>query len=273
MPAIQYVSNVADDRFQTVLEVAPDGAGRLSIGSNRDRRDVPIGRFEGALPPPLREQLASATSDPAFRESPSQDMLMPDESYRQIRVDADGATLVKRIGEELAAPPAFLAVEAALARAIDHLLASPVVAMDVAVAGLPQRISAGSQAPLELVIQNRGTRPYALPGPSRWGAKGIQCELVATRSDIPLERLGIEHQRFVQLDATRADRALASELGDTIELAPGARVTVRFQPTFDWPAGAYRVEVSLTVAVAGTSETPALEGGLVTAPRMLEIEG
>ena len=271
-PTVSYLSTAADDRHATRLVIAPDGVGKLAIGSNRDVRTRPIGRFEARIPSRLAEQLGHLVSGAAFAQSQSQSALVPDESYRRIQVALpDGSKIDKILGEELATPRPFGEAERTLGEAIEYLIRSPVAALAMGMATLPPRVRQGEDAEIELQLVNVGRLPYRITAPDRWGQEGATCELSAIRSDVPLAELGMQDQHFAQLDGGGLVAAAPPITGPSIQLAPGAQVRLVFRQIIDWQPGAYRVEIALSVTAEGEDGGVLFAGGLVSAPGILDV--
>lgn len=270
-PAVIYKSNTADDRFETTLSVEPTGAGRLTIGSNRGQPAWPIGRFEAPIPAALQQNLAAALGS-GFAASPSQDTLVPDESFREITARSSSTQITKRVGEQLPTPPAFSAAENALKRIIDELIHHPVLSVEVRLDGLPQTAIAGTSAILDLTLRNVGRQRFHLGTPSAWGKSGWHGELSVLRADIPSAALRSEHQKFVQLNASNLVAIVPAQPPGPLRLGPGAAVNARFQLPLDWPPGKYNIQSAVTMSLLNDAQEILFTGSAVTAPRPIEIQ-
>lgn len=268
---VTYRTNTADDRFETALVVESGGMGRLSVGSNRGQPTWPIGRFEAPLPAPLVQQLATALGG-AFPGSPSQDTLIPDESFREIRAAGAGAPLVKRVGEQLATPAPFAAAEQVIGRIIEHVRKYPQIAVDVTLSGLPKQVPAGTPRYIDVTLLNVGRHPFYLAPSAVWGKKGWQGELAALRSDIPAAQLGSAHQKFVQLNAANFIGLGPAQPAGPVLLQPGIPIAARFQDAFAWPPGHYNAEAAITLQLLSETDEPLFTGSAVTAPRSIEVQ-
>ncbi len=270
--AIRYRSAVADDRFNTRLEIQRDGQAVLEVGSNRLTPAEPVGRFEGRIAPPLLTQLRQAGSDPAFTAAPSQPAVMPEEAHRLIEMPGPGGKAVlKVVGESLIPPPAFLSVETLMEAAIRDLHRSPIVAARVEIVAPPQQAKQNDPISLTLAVINEGPAVLRLDAPSRWGQIGTAADLAARRSDLPIAVMTMDHQRFVRLDGTRLRGSTPTVTGSEALIPPGGRLLVTFEYGLDWQPGAWRVEVELALTVYAKDGAPLFQGGAVTPPVILNV--
>ncbi len=271
-PTISYVSTVADDRNATRLTVSPEGVGVLVIGSNRDARTRPIGRFQTRLPADLVARLTAAVAAPAFAAAASQPSLVPDESYRRIQVAwSNDSPVAKLAGEQIETPPAFAVAESALREVIAVLVRSPVGALGLTLAPLPEQVQSGTPAPVELVLANPSPLAYRIPAPALWGQRASSGELSAIRTDIPAAERKLGDQHFIQLTAGDFAAAAPPIQGTAILLPPGERLHLRFLPVIPWPPGQYGIEVTLAVTAVGDDGQTLFTGALATAPGTLRV--
>lgn len=269
---IIYTSNKADDRFETELTVRPDGAAVLKIGSNRDRRSGPAGLFRAVVPAHLMAQLSRDMSSPAFLGAPSQAQLVPDESFREIKViGPDNHSLVKLVGEELATPAPFAQAESAIEAIILYLLKSPVIAIVMQVSVFPERVIAGQRTPFDLVLGNVGQKAFILDAPTQWGEKASQGELTAVRTDVPLAELTSVHQQFMPMGRSNFEAANPSIVGPRVRLGPGEGIALRFQSDFGWEPGRYKVDIDLALPLLGDDDKPLMLVGLVSEPKPVTV--
>lgn len=269
-PSIVYKSTAADDRYLTELTVEPDGTGRLSVGSNRDRRSAAIGHFQGPLTQPQIQKLSSGTGA-AFAGAPSQSSLVPDESYREIRVAAPGAAPVtKIIGEQGPAPAPVASLELVLLEIIAHLQQFPVAALAMRVS-LPATARAGSPMDMEVALANPGRTLLRLPGPRSWGQGGVACDLMVLRADVPTSALGPKDQRFVQVGGANFVASDPPAAANEILLRSSENNRLRFRVAADWPPGRYALELSLGVTAFGSDAKPVFRGGLVSERQSVEV--
>ncbi|MBK8750340.1 MAG: hypothetical protein IPL99_01255 [Candidatus Competibacteraceae bacterium] len=269
---ISYTSNKADDRFETELTVRPDGAAVLKIGSNRDRRSGPAGLFRAVVPAHLIAQLSRDTTSPAFLGAPSQVQLVPDETFREIKViGPENSPLVKLVGEELATPAPFAQAESTIESIILFLLKSPVVAIVMQVSMFPEQVIAGQRTPFDLVLGNVGQKPFFLDAPTQWGEKASQGDLVAVRTDIPLAELTSAHQQFLPLGRSNFEVANPSIIGPRVRLGPGEGIALRFQSDFSWEPGRYKVDIDLVLPLLGDDDKPLMLVGLVSESKPVSV--
>jgi hypothetical protein len=271
---IRYLTTVVDDRHATELLVEPDGRARLSVGSNRDQRARPVGRFEAALPADLLRRLQEATADPAFAAAPAQATLVPDESYRSIEWRrAGGASVTKVVGEQLAPPAAFVRAESAIAEAIALVARAPLQALALRLTPPKPTHRLGQPLALELHLANVGRDPLRLAAPRAWGRGGTSATIGALRADVAPAAQRPEDQRFVALDGaafTGADKkALLAE--DTFLLAPQARVLLGFAVPIDLAVGRWAIEIDYEVAGQAADGAVLFEAALFTEPVTIEI--
>ena len=270
---ITYTSNLADEQFATRLQVGGDGWGRLSLGSNRARREQPIGLFQERLPAALMQRLDSLARGPDLAASASQPSLIPDEVHRQINVALpQQAPIVKLVGEKLATPAAFARMEAALHEAIDHLLQFPQLAVALRLQPPPARLAAGQALPLVLQLRNAGSTPFVLEMPALWGKKASHCELRALRSDIPSAELRSVHQAFAQLDAQAYKRSEPAQGAGHAELRPSEQLGLWFELPAGWAPGPYAVELNLSLTLFNRDMKPLFVGGAASPPHAVELE-
>ncbi len=270
--AITYTSTIAD-QAPTRLVVLPEGIGRLTIGSNRGQPAGPIGLFEAILPPALAQAAARTAASREFLALESQQSALPGEPLRQIEVSGSGGTVTKFYGRQMAAPPPFLRAEEDLKPVIEFLRSNPVVAAVLQVGGLPAQAVAGQSQVFWLVLRNVGRTPFSIHQPAEWGKSGAVCRMVAIRAnagpDAPLEGL----QQFAALDG-KAFAGFARPIeGKLVTLAPGEQLEMKFQHDFKWPAGAYRLTVTLSLELFGSNGQPLHSGTLVEGPYNIEISG
>lgn len=267
-----YQSTVADDRHMTSFTLAPSGVGTLMLGTNRDRRRWPVGRFEAPLSPELAQEIAAAASSPELAAAASQPSLVPDETYRRIEVTpAQGRPVVKLVGERLPPPPAVQRLEALVERAMAELSRAPQAALALRVQLPEQKLRFGTLAEVDVLLANVGPQTLRLVPPAQWGLQHTVAELSVLRNDVPVAALGPQHQAFVPLGSANfalADPPLAAGV---ITLSTGQRVRLRFRPLVEWPAGSYDLAVDLTVSVLGVDNQTLFVGGLVSEPIRVEV--
>lgn len=270
MPStIIYTSTVADDRASTILNIRPDGTGDLIIGSNRDRRTQPVGRFAAPVPESLLAPLRSLTASPEFAAVTGSTDLLPGDPYRQIRVIANGRDVAKTVGTGPGQPAAFLQAEQAALAILQHLLQHPALAMTMTVSGLPERVGPGG-AHLDVNLYNVGRMPFFMSAPPLWGKAQTNCELSAVR-DVPEAQLTLADQKFASLGGSELVGASKPAEGELLSMRPGEGVAVRFRYPFQWPPGAYRVEVTLSVTLSGADGAPLFDGNLIAGPYRIEV--
>ncbi len=270
---IVYTSNKADDRFETELTVRPDGAAVLKIGSNRDRRSGPAGLFRAVIPAHLMTQLVRETASPAFLEAPSQAQLIPDESFREIKViGSNNSSLIKLVGETLVTPAPFAQTEGTIESIILYVLKSPMVAIVLQVSAFPEQVIAGQQAFFDLVLGNVGQNSFFLEAPNQWREQAAsQGELVAVRTDVPLTDLTHTHQQFLPLGRSNFIAANPSVIGPRIRLGPGEGIALRFQSDFSWAPGHYKVDIDLVLSLLDDSDKPLIVIGLVSESKAVSV--
>ena len=269
---ITYTSTVADEQFATKLQVGADGWGRLSLGSNRARRDRPIGLFQQPLPAPLLQRLDSIANGVDFAASPTQPSLIPDEVYRQINVALPNqAPMAKLVGEKLATPAPFARMEAVLHEAIEFLQQYPQLAISMRLQPMPARLAAGLPLPFVLQLRNAGSTAFVLEMPGLWGQKATHCEVRALRSDIPSADLRSEHQAFLQLDAKSFKRSEPAHGTTHAELLPSEQLGLWFESPVTWPLGQYSVELSLSLTLFNRDRKLLFVGGLASPPQRVEV--
>lgn len=267
-----YTSTVADDRFATTVTISPEGAGQLVVGSNRDRRTNPVGRFESALPRPLLRQLERALSSAEFAAAPSKTGLLPGDAYREIKVvDAGGTETSKVAGTGRDVPAAFLSAESAIQAIIEDLRAHPVVAATLSIDRMPPRVRAGTAAPFDLILRNAGRAPFRIEAPAEWGKAQTSCELAALRADLPEAELGLDHQKFASLDGSVFVAASKQPERGFLPLQPGEAVALRFRDEFNWPPGRYNIEITLSLSLLANDGSPLFSGSLVSGPYLVEV--
>src|SRR5208283_4286172 len=138
---VVYTSTIADDRAATTLTVKPDGTGQLTVGSNRDRRAEPVGRFEAAVPGALLRRLRSSVASAAFEAVQSEAGFLSGDPYRRIRVVSEsGAELAVTVGAGANKPAAFLEAEQAVLAILQDLLTHPSLAMTMTVNDMPPSV-------------------------------------------------------------------------------------------------------------------------------------
>lgn len=270
---IRYLTTVVDDRHATELLVEADGRARLSVGSNRDQRARPVGRFEAVLPADLLRRLHDATADPAFAAAPAQASLVPDESYRSIEWRrAGGAPVTKVVGEQLAPPAAFVRAESAIAEAIALVARAPLQALALRLTPPKPTHRPGQPLALELHLANVGREPLRLAAPRAWGRGGTSATIGALRADVAPAAQRPDDQRFIALDGaafTGADKALPAE--DSFVLAPQARLRLGFAVPVDLAVGRWAIEVDYEVAGQAADGALLFEAALFTEPVTIEV--
>lgn len=270
--AVTYTSTIAD-RSGTRLVLLPEGIGRLTIGSNRGQPASPIGLFEGIVPAPLLQRVMRAVASREFLAAPSQESALPGEPIREIEVSGPGGTATKFYGRQLAAPPAFLRAEEEMKPVIDFLRSNPSVAAALQVGGLPGRVVAGQPQAFWLVLGNVGRTPFSVDHPAEWGKAGAVCQMTATRSGQTAGAPMAGLQQFGQLDGKAFAGFSRPIEGKLVPVAPGEQLEMKFQNEFKWPAGAYRVTISLTLKLMGANDQPLFSGSLVQGPYNIEVAG
>ncbi len=269
---IRYLTTVADDRHATELLVEPDGVARLSIGSNRDQRARPVGRFEAMLPGELLRRLQGAVADPAFAAAPAQTRLVPDEGYRSIEVRRTSAENVgKLIGEQLAPAPAFLVAEAAIADAIAHVARAPVHALALRLTPPRAVQPVGMPLSLELHLANVGLHPMRLATPALWSRGATSATLGALRADVAPASARPADQKFVALTVVAFKGADVPLSGDTFVLARNGRARLRFELPIDWDRGRWTLEVDFEFSATTAEGAPLFTAALFTDPVALDV--
>lgn len=269
---ITYTSTVADEQFATKLQVGADGWGRLSLGSNRARRDRPIGLFQQPVPATLLQRLGGLASGADFAASASQPSLIPDEVYRQINVALPNQPpIAKLVGEKLATPAPFGRMEAVLHEIIEYLQQFPQLAIGMRLPPMPARLEAGKPLPIVLQLRNAGSTAFVVELPALWGQKATHCEVRALRSDIPSADLRSEHQAFLQLDAKSFKRSEPAHGTTHAELLPSEQLGLWFESPVAWPLGQYSVELSLSLSLFNRDRKLLFVGGLASPPQPVEV--
>lgn len=269
---IIYTSTVADDRSATTLKVAPDGTGELTVGSNRDRRAQPVGRFEAAVPGAMLRRLLALVASPEFKGMGSVAGLLPGDPYREIRVRQAGTDeLVKTVDAGKNVSAVFVEAEQAVQAIIQHLMAYPTVAITMNVDRLPQRVDQ-RETLLDVILHNVGRTPFRLTAPVEWGKSQTNCELAAVR-DVPDSALTLADQKFANLGGSAVVAATKPVEGGFFTLQAGESAAVRFRYAFQWPAGAYRVEITLSLVLTGADGKPLFAGNMAAGPYRIEVAG
>ncbi len=270
---ITYTSTVADEHFATKLLITPDGLGKLALGSNRDHRERSIGQFQQIIPSEMLQNLASTVNGREFASSPTQKTLIPDESFREIKlITPDQQQTIKMIGEELSTPAVFGKAEQAIQEIIDYLQKFPLLSLSMRVLPLPSLVDAGKTANVDIVLRNLGRTPYFIDSPKDWGKQATQCELKAIRTDIPMEQLKSQHQVFVQLDGSAFIKSEPQQSDAVFGLMPGEQISLRFQHQVDWPPGQYAIDFSLALTVFNKDKKALFIGGMVSPSQALKVQ-
>ena len=270
---VTYTSTVADEHFATKLLITPDGLGKLSLGSNRDHRERSIGQFQQLIPAEMLQNLAATLNSRDFANSPSQQTLVPDESYREIKsITPDQQQTVKMIGEELPTPPIFGKAEQAIQEIINYLQKFPLLSVSMRVQPFPPLVDAGKTVNIDIVLRNLGRTPYFIESPKDWGKQATHCELKAIRSDIPLADLKSQHQVFVQLDGSAFVKSEPQQTDALFGLMPGEQIGLRFQHRIDWAPGQYDIDISLALTVFNQDKKALFIGGVVSPPQALKVQ-
>jgi len=270
---VTYTSTVADEHFATKLLITPDGLGKLSLGSNRDHRDRSIGQFQQLIPAAMLQNLASTVNGLEFANSPSQQTLVPDESFREIKlITPDQQQTVKMIGEELPTPAIFGKAEQAIQEIINYLQKFPLLSVSMRVLPLPPLVDAGKTVNIDIVLRNLGRTPYFIESPKDWGKQATHCELKAIRSDIPLAELKSQHQVFVQLDGSAFIKPESQQNDAPLGLMPEEQIGLRFQHQIDWAPGQYDIDISLALTVFNKDKKALFIGGMVSPPLAIKVQ-
>jgi len=270
---IVYFTNLVDDVFPTEFIVEPNGMATLVVRSNRRERTQPIGIFRAQLPESVLAHIGRSVENQNFRRSPSQEVLVPDETYRQITMmQIGGGKTVKRVGEAMASPPEFLAAENAMQPAIEMVRQNPTLGLSMTVGSFPAEIGSGEPQPFVVVLTNVGRGPFQIDPPKAWGGEGTAGEIMALRSDIAEAELRSEHQSFVNLNGSLVREYEPKPEEGPIELAPGQRLVVTFAIPFDWPNGQYAVDIALTVLLRSQSAQQEFRAEVVGSPIEIKIQ-
>jgi hypothetical protein len=268
-----YTTNGADERYETVLSINPNGAAYLKIGSNRDRKAWPAGLFSGDIPLSVLQALTSVVDSDAFLNSESQVRLVPDESYRQIRLVAnDKSEVSKLFGSEVKPTIAFLKAEELIEKIMQHLYRTPVFA-----ASASSDISPFSGTKIDrkfvfsISVRNVGSKAFFIDSPTHWSREAKQAEVVAVRSDVPLAELSSRHQYFLSLDKGSLIENKLLEQGPLTKLAPGQTLAFRFKQDLAWTPGQYKVDVGLNLTLKNDERQSMITAGLACTTHNLAI--
>lgn len=266
---VTYKSSVADDRHVTELIVRPDGVGQLWVGSNRDRRTDPIGRFQGRVAAALMQRLtAHAAALPAAGAGAP---LEPDEAYREITVAAPGAAPRNAILGGPSAPAAAAAdLERTLLEIAQQLRDAPQAALGLRLQ-VPASAPAGARLAFDVLLTNAGPSTLRLPPPPQWQAMGLVFELMLLRADLPMASLGPADQHFVLLGPDQLFIAEPAGTASEWVLPPGRSMRLGFAVPVAWKPARYAVELSLEVPVKDDAQARPWRGGLVSEAQKLDV--
>jgi hypothetical protein len=265
---IEYWTNAPDEMFPTVLVVSPTKGADLLVSSNEDDpRESTIGRFSMSGNTAAFAPLLEAVLDPSFAAVGEPASALPGELIRRFSVTAEGNPEIVRIVTETMKPDAaFSSAEDVALQLVQEVRKHPRRALALENFALKFSSSGQEGDHLEVAfnLANPGTEPVAIPRPERWSEANIQLTITARRSDVPLEKMGNQHQVFVQLEAgDLVGLVPPAGKGDLLLIDPGQDLALRFQKTLSpLPAGKYDTWGVFSVQLLDARGTEITQGEL-----------
>ncbi|MCI2285628.1 hypothetical protein L3081_22405 [Colwellia sp. MSW7] len=271
---IIYTTNIADDLFETELTLNTADQGVLRIGSNKGTPNLPVGIFRGQVSHDLIKALDESISTNAYLNSESQELLVPDEIFREIKVFTQGnIDHTKLVGEQLVMPGPFAKAEKIIKKINNLLLDDPEVAVKFCHMTLPSQVST-NQEPLvlEVELQNIGSTTIRIEHPSKLGAGRNKIELVATRADIPLIDMGIQDQIFLTLSASSLVLSEDDKTDEDLLLTTNQSFSLTFSVLPEWPLGEYEISIDMILALLSEDGKKQVTVGIVSPKYKLVVE-
>ncbi len=264
---ILYQRDLEEEAQKMRLEIAPDGAATLTVGSNRGASGIAgIGTFRSRPAPARIADLRAALAEPGFQGLPPL-AVPPGEALRTFVVTPQKGEPLSRSVQFGVDPAPFVAAERIALEIVADVARHPVRAVTASVAALPAQVRRGDKIAAGLVLTNIGAEEWRVPHPSRWKRAVVGVCIRGLRSDVALADLR-DHHRF-ELWPTGADvrltpaptpvqTATGAATPATVLVPPGGRLAVDVDTTLDVAPGRYTVEVTFESGLASVDGQPVL---------------
>lgn len=242
----EYWSTAADESLPLSLTIAPTGASKLWVRSNRDNsKRMTLGYFEGPIAPKSLADILATVDAPDFTGLSNPASVVPGEVVRKITVKkSTGPAMIKFVGEGAPAPAAFATGESAFARAIEESYKLPAIAIEIGIDALPAEVKWGEEMRLDFQLSNPGRQALRIAVPKAWSDAGTELSGKGIRTDIPLAKLNNSHAPTVAIGPGNIGSAAPTSPDGRIQLGPGKSIRIPIQIRMAWEPGPYDFQIT-----------------------------
>jgi hypothetical protein len=249
IPEIVYWTNAAAEGMYTRLSISAKGESTLVVTSNRDDPAVAsVGIFRTSFSERQLAPLLQALRAPAFAEVKNPGGMMSGQVLRKILVKEEGREAVARMVLEDGKPAGFVAPEGILLTALRMTREKAFRAVALEPLKFPTPFKREEPVSLAVSLAGLGPEEVFAPLPQKWEELGVDLSIRGVRGDVHPTQVSSRHLKFEAVKPAEVKVLTGAEEGTHLaRIGAGRPYRLDVRRRYDWPPGAWRVEVSFTL--------------------------